>query len=105
MPITSRPARATGMVCAWMGVGVSYFSSASARTRGAARPKSWNEGAEAAGAAAGAVGGEAAAADVPAADAPASGGVVSEVGRTKVNLTIFLVVRQGLLKPRARVCA
>ena len=31
MPITSRPAIKIGIVCAWIGVGVSYFSSASER--------------------------------------------------------------------------
>src|ERR1700730_422094 len=34
---------AIGMVWTWMGVGVTYFSSASARMMGSARPKSWNE--------------------------------------------------------------
>ncbi|HJY47907.1 MAG TPA: hypothetical protein VJ349_04560 [Stellaceae bacterium] len=33
MPITSRPDMTVGMVCAWIGVGVWYFSSARARKR------------------------------------------------------------------------
>ena len=43
MPITSRPDRAIGMVWVWIGVGVTYFSSASARVMGSARPKSLKE--------------------------------------------------------------
>ena len=43
MPMTSRPCSTSGMVWAWIGVGVTYFSSARARRIGSARPKSLNE--------------------------------------------------------------
>src|SRR5512141_3097254 len=43
MPMTSRPCMARGMVWAWIGVGVTYFSSARARRIGSTRPKSLNE--------------------------------------------------------------
>src|SRR5665213_1895859 len=43
MPITSRPCSTSGMVWAWIGVGVRYFSAARARRIGSARPKSLNE--------------------------------------------------------------
>src|SRR3954463_2945602 len=43
MPTTSRPWAAMGTVCAWIGVGVTYFSSARARRIGSARPKSLKE--------------------------------------------------------------
>src|SRR6185437_5678607 len=43
MPMTSRLCIASGMVWAWIGVGVRYFSSARARTIGSTRPKSLNE--------------------------------------------------------------
>src|SRR5665811_1434623 len=43
MPMTSRPCMARGMVWAWIGVGVTYFSSTSARVIGSTRPKSLNE--------------------------------------------------------------
>src|ERR1700704_2056391 len=43
MPMTSRLASSSGMVWAWMGVGVTYFSSVSARRIGSASPKSLKE--------------------------------------------------------------
>ena len=43
MPMTSRLASSSGMVWAWIGVGVTYFSSVRARRIGSARPKSLKE--------------------------------------------------------------
>ncbi|MEA2978524.1 MAG: hypothetical protein QOF09_347, partial [Alphaproteobacteria bacterium] len=43
MPMTSRLASSNGMVWAWIGVGVTYFSSERARRIGSARPKSLKE--------------------------------------------------------------
>src|SRR5262245_9296032 len=43
MPTTSRPASTCGMVCAWIGVGLAYCSSTSARVMGSARPKARKE--------------------------------------------------------------
>src|SRR3954467_9500535 len=43
MPMTSRLASSSGMVWAWIGVGVTYFSSERARRIGSARPKSLKE--------------------------------------------------------------
>src|SRR6516225_5456299 len=43
IPITSRPDKTVGIVCAWIGVGVRYFSSASARVIASLRVKSRKE--------------------------------------------------------------